>query len=313
MSAPSKKRSREISEMGASSLDPSDRKSFQNKRAKYTEFSTPASDSGIRLAAKKHAGDRFGTGYDEMYPTRVLKKHQGKLNKRQREQVFSQRAPTKHLVWANTPGKGVPPISGHVPSLKDHTGGGNKGTMTTEHGTRDGLREKSIETTLAASGALEEDPAIIARLATIKHMIAPRESLATAGKALAKHPTPVYSAHSHVGDLRKPGEFKKMQDITQDVRETMKWTTGSLMRGSASKPLVPPQMEQYLKKANNDPYKAMSTWRGDLGKGKVKSSNRGRSSATDDFGKHSLASMRKNGGRALSPPREIAPTKPKGS
>ena len=60
---------------------------------------------------------------------------------------------------------------------------------------------------------------------------------------------------------------------------------------------------------DNDPYKAMSTWRGDLGKGKVKSSNRGRSSATDDFGKHS----RKNGGRALSPPRETAPTKPKGS
>lgn len=301
----------------------------------------------VRVAASTTLTNRggatptfVGIGLDENIPTRMLnspKLWRGIQALKARE-VFGARSRNADLVWRTPPATGAAPanwepISGHTPAVKSQPSAGNNDAIHQGHGNgrassgRDGSRERAIKTTLDDAQAPHSpdrfgDTAIMASLATIKHMSSPSTELALAKQSVASLAAPRYAALTGNADLRAPAVFDSLVAHVQEERERKKWETGSVLLGiQRLNPLVPPVMRSYLETHGNDPHAAREKFRGDshgfwLFRPNV---NQSESSDTGNLEKrslHQLATISTNTGRrkrALSDARWLPAVAPANS
>ncbi len=300
---------------------------FGAKRTRYEQASAPVASRHIRLRAVQETGEEWGSGYDEGFPTRELKLRMKHMGADERAAVFSQRFPTKHLVFpSKSSDPSVSPLAGHTPAIK-HTAAvpGTKNSVTTSHSERDQSRWESIQKTIgdALPSHSGFDEAVMARLATHRYMSSPKSELDTVKSDTAAFSKPLFMAHARVGDLRHPANFEEMTQIVHQQREKHKWETASILAlDPASHSLVPPVMGAFLHASGNDPVAAMESFRARLHTPPIAGVsppqvNTSVQSDTEDLRHVSLQSMRNNpvapgGGRrrALSDARPLAPVRP---
>lgn len=270
----------------------------------WQRYRKKRSKANVRVKAQVALGSRWGGGLDEMFATRLLVDPSHGLNLTALQSLWKERVPTTDLVWSTTSanlglGKGAAsPLAGHTPALKNHTGRSTRGTITEQHGTRDGWREAAVLADLAAP----ELVGVKARLATVKYMMSPAEELLAQTTALGAHATPIYSVHSDLGDLRDPAHLKKLAGRIQSQRERLKWHSAAELLGRNLHALVPVDYQEMLHFAGGDPALAMQTFHAAVDAGHRKA-NTAKTSQTDDLRGRSLAKMSSGRERALSPPR----------
>ncbi len=255
-------------------------KTWAGKKGAKSAFAT----SKIRVTARNTLTSTTGAvptfvgiGLDEKVQTRLLSTASlwSGVDGKQAEDIFGNRSRTSDLIWrTNKPAIPPPdwePIAGHTPGVKRSVIGGTKGAITSEHGTRDALRESANQKTLGdmASPNRMGDVAVMASLATIKHMSSPGSELMLAKADVQALPTPRFAAVTGNKDLRTSAHFDEMVMHVHEERERSKWEVASVMNNNTVShqhlnPLVPPQMRNYLSTYGNDPHKAMEAFRYDL-------------------------------------------------
>lgn len=265
---------------------------------KYKKFLKTPSAENIRVKAVKLPGENWGSGLDERYATRLLKKNKFKLNSSDIKKLYHERTRTSSLIFVTK--STTNPLSGHPGALKNHQGRLNSGMITSEHGTRDRAREEAVE----IEGNDGEATRIKSKLATIKYMISSGEEIMSISKLLSKVKKPVFSIHSNIGDLKKSGNLQEVAMLTQNVRESLKWDAAEDMMTGTFKNLVPVSYSKYLKKGE-----IASVGMGNFQKDEAKNLNRkprsrSLSSETDNLNED-LSSLGAKKRRILSPPRTM--------
>lgn len=253
----------------------------------------------VRVKAKSLSNERWGSGLDEMYATRLLIKNPSNFANKELELLYHLRVRTSDLVYVTKDGSS---ISGHPGALKDHTGRKVNGSITEEHGTRDSSREAAIEAENNDSNKVN----IKARLATVKFLMSPGESFidSSLSKSLSKRNKPIYHNDRAIGNLVNISERKLLAPKIQAVREAIKWTVAEdLLKYPKFAHLVHKDYKMYLKPGKSSE-QARIAYENDLKASPSKRQGRNRSikSETDDLDE-SLEKIAKNNKRPLSPPR----------
>lgn len=193
-----------------------------------------------RVSTSTARFQRWASGADETIPTRMAVSSINKLKaKRDKLKLATElnkyRMDNSQHIWTTKDGQ----IAGHVPAIK-HDPNDNQRSVTSEHGTRDRLREKIVKSVFDEG---EESRKIAARAATIKYFPSPGEELLT-----AKPKTSVYSNYQHIGDLKNAGELRKLAQIQQEVREHHKIVLADDLWKAGRKSEVPHHYHSYMGK-----------------------------------------------------------------
>jgi hypothetical protein len=241
--------------------------SLSKQRPTFIKSTSPKS-TDIRIKAVTQATENWGISADENVRTEFQRTKRAKMGDNEAETVFNQRSHQGALIWkTDSPSlsqygdKTDPsqPLSGHTPGIKTQNVGGTTGALTKEHGTRDSRREKILSKTFEDSSRGEHDLAIMSKLATVQLFMSPKEELETTRPQVSKSKTPIFSQFKDIGDISggNTGNFDKLTDRVQTVRETDKMHTAKnlLIRGYNN--LVPETHKQLLVQANGDVGEAM--------------------------------------------------------
>ena len=300
----SAQRKKDLYDLSLRQVDKSDHSALERHSDKYVKGDVRSEN--IRLKPVLRQGTLRGRSYDEMFQTRALKRYQRGADLISARLLFAQRAPNDQLIWAVDKGakKRHAPLAGHTPSIAQVRGDKKAHIVTTEHGTRDRLRQ--------AAHDVEPEPmdkAIKARLATIKYMSDPAERLKSVAGEMRSQKFPLFANYKDIGDLRNRFSFNAFLGRQQAFREKLKWETAAFIStmGHGREKLLPADYVTALGAHGNDPAKAMKAFHQEA-RGRGRTLNRASTSQTDDLTKHTLSQMVATRQRALSPPRDPKPS-----
>jgi hypothetical protein len=242
-------------------------KSLKKQLPTFVKSKTPKS-TDIRIKAITQSTENWGISADENVRTEFQRNKRFKMGDDEAETVFNQRSHQATLIWkTDSPSlsqygdktDSSQPLSGHTPGIKTQDVGGTKGALTKEHGTRDPRREKILSKTIDDPNRGEHDLSIMSKLATIQLFMSPKEELETVKSKVGKSKTPIYSQFKDIGDISgsNTGNFDKLVNRVQTVRETDKMFTAKNLLISGYDTLVPETHKELLVKAKGDVGEAM--------------------------------------------------------
>jgi hypothetical protein len=222
----------------------------------------------IRIKAITKDTENWGISADENVRTQFQSSKRSKMGDDEAETSFNQRSHQGTLIWkTDSPSltqygdktDSSQPLSGHTPGIKTQNVGGTTGALTKEHGTRDPRREKILSKTFEDPNRGDFDLPIMSKLATVQLLMSPKEELETTKSQVGKSKTPIFSQFKDIGDISggNTGNFDKLTDRVQTVRETDKMFTAKNMLISGYDSLVPDTHKQLLQQAKGDVGEAM--------------------------------------------------------
>lgn len=241
--------------------------SLDNQRPTFLGTNAPKS-TDIRIKAITKDTENWGISADENVRTEFQRTKRSKMTDDEAETSFNQRSHQGTLIWkTDSPSltqygdktDTSQPLSGHTPGIKTQNVGGTTGALTKEHGTRDPRREKIVSKTFEDPNRGDFDVPIMSKLATVQLFMSPKEELETTKSTVGKSKTPIFSQFKDVGDISgsNTGNFDKLTDRVQTVRETDKMFTAKNLLISGYDNLVPETHKQLLQQAKGDVGKAM--------------------------------------------------------
>jgi len=311
-----------VNEAGLWQMSDTRRQELDDKVGTYTTMKSPTSED-IRITAVQEKGMNWGNSADENAPTRFLRDQHGKMqSKVEAETLFNQRSHQAMLTWATESpaftqyghqGNDDQPISGHTPGIKSLNVGGNTGSLTKEHGTRDNQREANVTKTFEDPKRSEFDTAVMAKLSTVQLMMSPKEELSGRKQDIVGSKQHFYSQFSDIGDISESTgkQFDMLVERAQVVRETEKMHAARNLLALGHDTLVPKAHRELLEKSGGDVDKAMQLLHQESTAQKPSMTFNAKShSDTDRLDKESLREMadpKRQGTRprALSDPRRV--------
>jgi len=249
-------------QMGGQRLD-----SLKKQLPTFIKNKSPKS-TDIRIKAITQSTEKWGISADENVRTEFQRSKRFKMGDDEAETAFNQRSHQATLIWkTDSPSlsqygdktDSSQPLSGHTPGIKTQDVSGTKGALTKEHGTRDPRREKILSKTFDDPNRGEHDLSIMSKLATVQLFMSPKEELETIRSNVGKSKTPIYSQFKDIGDISggNTGNFDKLVNRVQTVRETDKMFTAKNLLISGYDSLVPETHKELLVKAKGDVKEAM--------------------------------------------------------
>lgn len=311
----------ETSRLGRFTMDIERRRKLRAGIRKYKSSPTAAN---IRIKAITGTVERWGVSADENVRTQLLRTRFKNMGRRERRFAYMQRSHqgvlvfrTRSRVLRKTYGEDVKKakfgISSHTPGIKTQVSPGTKGAITDEHGTRDNVRARAVETTLNDSKRHRYDVGTVGKLGTIQLMMSPQEEFdRVRSSVVGKNKPSIHSVFDKVGDVSTKKGFRRLTSNVHEVREREKLEAASMLLASGKKPLVPKGHRQLLKHSGGNIDTALELLRTESTKSSPSLSfNTATHSQTDRLDQYSLRRMSrraergKPGARALSPPRRV--------
>lgn len=257
-----------VNEMGLWQMDSTRQASLKSQLPTFLGTKTP-SDDDIRIKAITGSNEHWGVSADENVRTQFQRDNRKDMGKDEAEMAFNQRSHQGTLLWSTQSpsltqygkeGDSSKPLSAHTPGFKKENAPGTKGALTKEHGTRDVLRQEIVSKTFSDTQRKEGDTAIIGKLGAIQLFMSPKEELMTRQKEVEQSPTELHSIFKDIGRVdgsSNTGNFEKLANRVQTVRETDKMHAAKSLLVSGYDSLVSPEHKQLLTQAKGDVGEAM--------------------------------------------------------
>lgn len=308
-----------VNDMGLWQMDSTRQSSLKSQLPTFLGTKTP-SDDDIRIKAITGSNEHWGVSADENVRTQFQRDNRKDMGKDEAEMAFNQRSHQGTLLWSTQSpsltqygkeGDSSQPLSAHTPGFKKENAPGTKGALTKEHGTRDVLRQEIVSKTFSDTQRKEGDTAIIGKLGAIQLFMSPKEELMTRQKEVEQSPTELHSIFKDIGRVdgtTNSGNFEKLANRVQTVRETDKMHVAKSLLVSGYDTLVSPEHKQLLTQAKGDVGEAMKLLHQESSSQSPSITfNTKTSSDTERLDQESLREMstRKTRPRALSSPRIV--------